>query len=220
MRFFVFIALISTAIGFSTPASAAWEAYVLDEFGISKDFPATAERSETIYAAPRSISGETADQGQGREPEIDSLAARFGLLPVTEGAIESVKDERPAVQFEVEVDNIVYQMTIADFQDRLERSANVVLECINLYEEAGIVVSNFPATTGRREDPQGGTWGHEITVDLPDNRGRVTGACYFTKGRLYRFEAHILPENGNLNALDAVRFTNAFEFHYDSEVAR
>ena len=64
---------------------------------------------------------------------------------MTEGAIESVKEDHQAVQFEVEVGNIVYQMTVADFRNDLALGANVVLECINLYEEAGMVVSNFPA---------------------------------------------------------------------------
>jgi len=211
MRSFVFVTLIGTSLVLSMPAHAAWAGYDFDEFGISKDFPAEPTRTETIYAAPRSISGEA-------PPAADSISQRFGLIEITEGAIESVKEDRPAVHFEVELDNIVYAMTIADFREDLDRSANVVLECINLYEEAGVLISNFPARTSRREDPEGGTWGREVTVDLPDNRGRVVGACYFTKGRLYRFEAHVLPENGNMNALESVRFANAFNFHIDDEI--
>nr|TFG54591.1 MAG: hypothetical protein E4H34_02260 [Hyphomicrobiales bacterium] len=224
MRLWVVLILAGTFAGFSLcgfsgPAQAAWEEFVFDEFGISKDFPGTPMRLETIYAAPKSISGDAEIQAQGGAP-VDTLAERFGLLAVREGAIEAVREDRKAVQFEVALDNIVYQMTVADFRGNLDKSANVVLECINLYEEAGTVISNFPARTGRREDPEGGVWGREVTVDLPDNRGRVVGACYFTMGRLYRFEAPILPENGNLNALDAVRFTNAFAFHYDGVEAQ
>ncbi|MGY9107935.1 MAG: hypothetical protein ACKVG0_15680, partial [Alphaproteobacteria bacterium] len=162
MRSFVFArlirtALIGTALIFSAPAYAAWAGYDFDAFGISKDFPAEPTRTDTIYAAPKSISGEA-------PAEVDTISQRFGLLEITEGAVEAIKEDRPAVHYEVALDNIVYAMTIADFRDHLERSANVVLECINLYEGAGVVISNFPARTGRREDPEGGTWGREVTV--------------------------------------------------------
>ncbi len=191
MRFLVFITLIGTTLGFSTPAWSAWEAHVLDDLGITKDFPAEPVRTETIYRAPE----------------------------IVELELEAVQNEHPAVHFETEVDNIIYRMTVVDFRELLGRSVNFALECITIYEEAGEVVSNINAITGGRLDPLGGTWtwGREVTVDLPENRGRVIGACYFTKGRLYRLEAHILPEHGDMLAIDALRFTNALEFHIDRE---
>jgi 3-isopropylmalate/(R)-2-methylmalate dehydratase large subunit len=41
----------------------------------------------------------------------------------------------------------------------------------------------------------------KLIVDLPDNKGRTTGAFYFTKGRLITFEATV-PANGNLASPD------------------
>lgn len=214
MRFLVFITLIGMALGFSTPAWSAWEAYVFEDLGIIKDFPAEPERSETIYAPPRFLDWEDVAAEQG--PPVLGGASESGFVPppVARREIQAVQGDRPAVHFEVEADNIIYRMTVVNLQDVLVQSANIVLECINIYEEAGVLLSNFPARTGARIDPQGGTWGREVTVDLPNNRGRVVGACYLTKGNLYRLEAHILPEHGDLSAVNAVRFTNALEFLY------
>jgi hypothetical protein len=218
MRVLFFITLIGTALGFSTPAWSAWETYTFEDLGIIKDFPAEPERSETVYATPRSFDWQ-ADAVAGAPAAEDSVSASgIGPPPVRRRGIEAVPGDRLATHFEVELDNIIYRMTVVNLQDVVARSANAVLECINLYEEAGVVV-HFPARTGRGGDPQGGTWGREVTVDLPNNRGRVVGACYFTKGNLYRFESHILPNHGDMNALDAVRFTNAVEFRTDREFA-
>jgi hypothetical protein len=217
MRFFVFITLIGAALSFSTPAWSAWETYTFEDLGIIKDFPAEPERSETIYAPPRSFDWQADAVAGASQAEGGVSQSGFGPPPVRRRGIEAVPGDRLATHFEVELDDIIYRMTVVNLRDVMVRGANAVLECINLYEEAGVVVSNFPARTGRGGDPLGGTWGREITVDLPDNKGRVVGACYFTKGNLYRFESHILPTHRDMNALDAVRFTNALEFRIDQE---
>lgn len=212
MRFLAFITLIGTVVSLSTPAWSAWERYVFEDFGIAKDFPAEPERSEIVYTPPRFTNSEAEVVEQGGSDESGTLEGVFGPPELGEREIRSVERGRPAVHFEVEVDNIIYRMTVVDFQDRLDRSANILLECVSLYETAGVLVSNFSTTVGGGVDPQGGTRGREVTVDLPNDQGRVVGACYFTKGNLYWLEAHILPEHGDMNAIAAIRFTNALEF--------
>ena len=54
-------------------------------------------------------------------------------------------------------------------------------------------------------------YGRKIVVDLPDNKGRSTGAFYFTKGRLIMLEATV-PANGNLASPDPGRFVDSIAF--------
>jgi hypothetical protein len=55
-------------------------------------------------------------------------------------------------------------------------------------------------------------YGRKIVVDLPDNKGRATGAFYFTKGRLISLEATVLPASGNLASPDPGRFIDSIAF--------
>jgi hypothetical protein len=55
-------------------------------------------------------------------------------------------------------------------------------------------------------------YGRKIVADLPMNKGRATGAFYFTNGKLYAFEATVLPANGKYDSPDPGRFIDSIEF--------
>jgi hypothetical protein len=55
-------------------------------------------------------------------------------------------------------------------------------------------------------------YGRKIVVDLPGNRGRATGAFYFTRGKLVTLEATVLPAHGALASPDADRFVDSITF--------
>jgi hypothetical protein len=50
-----------------------------------------------------------------------------------------------------------------------------------------------------------------MVVDLPDKKGRSTGAFYFTKGKLFAFEATV-PANGDFASPDPGRFIDSIAF--------
>lgn len=216
MRVFVFISFVAALICGSTPALAAWETYVFEDLGVVKDFPAEPQRSETSYTRPVFMTRAS----EPAEPAADSGAVDNGIgpQPFAERGIEAVDGNAPAVLFEVEVENIIYRMTVVDVQDQVAHSASIMLECINIYEEAGELLSNISARTRGDSAPSARVWGREVTVDLPDNGGRIVGACYFTKGNLYRVEAHVLPEHGDLNDTAALRFTNTLDFRVNRDL--
>jgi len=51
-----------------------------------------------------------------------------------------------------------------------------------------------------------------LVVELPDNKGRATGAFYFTKGKLFALEATVLPARGSAPSPDADRFVDSVAF--------
>jgi hypothetical protein len=67
-------------------------------------------------------------------------------------------------------------------------------------------------TFGRVGSGKDAVYGRKIVVDLPDNKGRATGAFYFTKGRLISLEATVLPASGNFASPDPGRFIDSIAF--------
>jgi hypothetical protein len=67
-------------------------------------------------------------------------------------------------------------------------------------------------TFSRVGSGQDAVYGRKIVVDLPDNKGRTTGAFYFTKGRLISAEATVLPAKGGFASPDPDRFIDSIAF--------
>jgi hypothetical protein len=64
-----------------------------------------------------------------------------------------------------------------------------------------------------RVDPgKDAVYGRKIVVNLPDSKGRVTGAFYFNKGKLIVLEATVLPAHGDLASPDPGRFIDSIAF--------
>ena len=133
------------------------------------------------------------------EREIGEYVSRWGTAPATIIVLEE--------------DNIVYRVTVAELQDKMEISATMTGECTALAEEAGKQVANVTTRIGTRETA---VFGRLSTVDLNDDKGRAVTTCLFNKGRLYKIEAIVLPAR-NPEAPEAIRFANALSFNMDLE---
>ena len=120
----------------------------------------------------------------------------------------------PSVILTTERDNVVFRMTVVDLQkpEFVARSASIASECIFMAEEEGTPLANM---TNRVEGGINAVYGRLISVDLAENKGRKQTTCLFTKGRLYKIEAHVLPEHGEPNSSMAIRFTNSLRFNID-----
>jgi hypothetical protein len=120
----------------------------------------------------------------------------------------------PATVLTVTDDNIVYRMMVADTQSKPELGGTIMGECVFMAEDAGEPVAEM---TARVEPGARAVYGRMISVNLKDNKGRALTACFHTKGRLYKIEAIVLPEHGEPNSSQAIRFVNSLSFNMKGE---
>jgi hypothetical protein len=78
-----------------------------------------------------------------------------------------------------------------------------------MFQDKKKLLSDTLARVGSGKDA---VYGRKIVVDLPGNRGRSTGAFYFTRGKLIILEATVLPAHGDLTSPDADRFVDSIAF--------
>ena len=190
MRLASFAILVATIALVSSPASAAWQEYIYEDLGIAKAFPAEPERAEGIYETP----------------EFARDILRVAGV------------NRAATHLTAELENIVYRMSVVDISDNIEESINIFGECILLAEQSGLVISNIHlgvGLTGGRPT----VFGRVVTVDLEGDRGRVRTACLVNNAKLYRTEAHVLPEHGTLDPPEVERFMTTLRFDLDTDFA-
>ena len=107
-------------------------------------------------------------------------------------------------------DNIEYKVTVMSFIQAQAEGASILGEREYMFAEGKgkKVVSD---TFGRVGSGKDAVYGRKIVIDLPDNKGRATGAFYFTKGKLISLEATV-PANGNLTSPDPGRFIDSVGF--------
>ena len=117
-----------------------------------------------------------------------------------------------AEQMSYEEDNIIFRMTVIMLPDRGDVGASIFGECVAMAEAEGMPVANM---TARVEPGARAVYGRLVSVNLSDNGGRTQTACFFTKGKLYKIEAIILPEHGQPNSSLAIRFTNSLSFNIE-----
>lgn len=55
-------------------------------------------------------------------------------------------------------------------------------------------------------------YGRKLTIDLPNNGGRMTAAFYFINGRIVSLRATVLPANGDYNSPEMGRFVDSITF--------
>src|SRR6202163_1141189 len=108
-------------------------------------------------------------------------------------------------------DNIEYKVTVMSFIQAQAEGASILGEREYMFEEGKgkKVVSD---TFGRIGSGKDAVYGRKIVIDLPDNKGRATGAFYFTKGRLFSLEATVLPATGNFASAEPGRFIDSIAF--------
>src|SRR5262245_58892676 len=106
-------------------------------------------------------------------------------------------------------DNIEYKVTVMSFVQAAAEGATILGERQYMFQDGKKVLMD---TFARVESGKDTVYGRKLVVDLPDNKGRSTGAFYFTKGRLIALEATVLPAKGNLATPDADRFVDSVAF--------
>ena len=105
--------------------------------------------------------------------------------------------------------NIEYRVTVMSFLQAQAEGASILGEREYAFQDKKKVVMD---TFSRVESGKDTVYGRKIVVDQPDNKGRTTGAFYFTKGKMISLEATVLPANGNKESPDPGRFIDSIVF--------
>ena len=106
-------------------------------------------------------------------------------------------------------DNIEYKVTVMSFIQAQAEGATILGERQYMFQDGKKVLAD---TFGRVESGKDAVYGRKIVVDLPGNKGRTTGAFYFTTGRLVSLEATALPAHGDFASPDPARFVDSIAF--------
>jgi hypothetical protein len=105
--------------------------------------------------------------------------------------------------------NIEYKVTVISFVQAQAEGATILGEREYMFQDGKKVLVD---TFARVEPGKDSVYGRKMVVDLPDKKGRSTGAFYFTKGKLLAFEATVLPANGDFASPDPGRFIDSVAF--------
>jgi len=105
-------------------------------------------------------------------------------------------------------DNIEYKVTVISFIQAQAEGATLLGEREYMFQDGKKTLSDTFARVGSGKDA---VYGRKMVVELPDNKGRVSGAFYFTRGRLVALEATV-PARGNLASPDPGRFLDSIAF--------
>jgi hypothetical protein len=105
--------------------------------------------------------------------------------------------------------NIEYKVTVMSFVQAQADGATLLGEREYMFQDGKKVLVDAFA---RVEPGKDAVYGRKMVVDLPDKKGRSSAAFYFTKGKLFAFEATVLPANGDLSSPDPGRFIDSIAF--------
>jgi hypothetical protein len=105
--------------------------------------------------------------------------------------------------------NIEYKVTVMSFLQAQAEGASILGERqYGFQNQKKLLMDIFT----RVESGKDSVYGRKLVVDQPENKGRTTGAFYFTKGKMISLEATVLPANGNYDSPDAGRFVDSIVF--------
>jgi hypothetical protein len=102
-------------------------------------------------------------------------------------------------------DNIEYKAVVIDMRDKANDAATLLGEAEYMFGAGKKVLMD----TFGRVDRQ---YGRKLTVDLPNNGGRSSGAFYFVDGRIVSLQATVLPANGDYDTPEMGRFVDSITF--------
>jgi hypothetical protein len=121
----------------------------------------------------------------------------------------AIAGPRQTIVYRSVEDNIEYKVTVMSFLQAQAEGATLLGERQYMFQDRKMVLMDTFSRVGSGKDA---VYGRKIVVDLPDNKGRTTGAFYFTKGRLISVEATVLPAKGSFASPDPDRFINSIAF--------
>jgi len=120
-----------------------------------------------------------------------------------------VSGPRQTIVFKSTDDNIEYKVTVMNFTQAQADGAIILGEREFTFRQRNNVLTDTFSRVGAGKDT---IYGRKVVIDLPMNKGRTTGAFYFTNGKLYTLEATVLPANGNYASVDPGRFIDSIKF--------
>jgi hypothetical protein len=133
-----------------------------------------------------------------------------GDLKTTLGTFRGeVAGPRETIVYRSAENNVEYRVTVMSFIQAQAEGAGILGEREYMFQDKKKLLSDTFARIGSGKDA---VYGRKIVVDLPGNRGRSTGAFYFTRGKLITLEATVLPALGDLTSPDADRFVDSIAF--------
>jgi len=115
---------------------------------------------------------------------------------------------RQTMVFRSTEEGIEYKVTVMSFLQAQAEGASILGEREYMFQDGKKIVMD---TFGRVEPGKDSVYGRKIVVELPDNKGRVMGAFYFTKGRMITLEATV-PGGGDYASPDLGRFIDSIVF--------
>ena len=121
----------------------------------------------------------------------------------------AIAGPRQTIVYRSVEDNIEYRITVMSFLQAQAEGATLLGEREYMFQDGKKVLTDTFTRVGSGKDA---IYGRKIVADLPDNKGRTTGAFYFTKGRLISLEATVLAANGNFASPDPGRFIDSIAF--------
>ena len=122
----------------------------------------------------------------------------------------AIAGPRQTMVFKSVVNNIEYKVTAMTFLQAQAEGATILGERSFMFQEDRTIVVD---TFARVEPGKDAVYGRKMVVDLPDNKGRATGAFFFTKGKLITLEATVLPASGDNESPDPARFVDSIAFN-------
>jgi hypothetical protein len=120
----------------------------------------------------------------------------------------AIAGPRQTMVFKSVVNNIEYKVTAMTFLQAQAEGATILGERTYMFQENKNIVTD---TFARVEPGKDTVYGRKMVVDLPDNKGRATGAFFFTKGKLITLEA--TATGGNIQSPDPARFVDSIAFN-------
>ena len=121
----------------------------------------------------------------------------------------AVAGPRQTVVYRSVENNIEYKVTVMSFLQAQAEGATILGEREYMFQDGKKVLMD---AFGRVEPGKDAVYGRKMVIELPDNKGRVTGAFYFNKGKLYAFEATVLPAHGDFGSPEPARFVDSLVF--------
>jgi hypothetical protein len=113
----------------------------------------------------------------------------------------------PTTVISAELDDVTYQVIVADFSDRIADTPSIMGEAAYILAQEGTVIAD---TMARTEPGPNAVYGRRVTVTLKDG-GKKTSEVYATRGRLYLFLTTISAK-GDLGNPIAARFQDSIVF--------
>ena len=102
-------------------------------------------------------------------------------------------------------EGIQYKVIVADTTAQANKAATLLGEAQYIFQDQKkLLMDAFGRVDGK--------YGRKLTIDLPNNGGRTTGAFWFVNGRIVSLQAHV-PADGDVDTPEMARFVDSITFY-------